>query len=304
MGLSDGLGTVFTVAASRHHLLETADLSNRQITELVRTNVLERVVRGLYRVPGTRSPLQDVAAALRRHRGAVASHTTSLFLHGIEGRPPARPHLTLPVGATARTSIGTIHRSPVTDVDRAWCHGLPTTTLARAVVDSSDQLDVERLGQVVSEAVARRLTTIGDIEAAACRVEQAPGRRGSGRLRRVLAGWTDRIEPDSVAEATVIRRILGHGLPVPETQFVVLDDAGEFVARVDLAWPDRRVLREYDSDRFHPPTQVEADELRRQRLEALGWSVDVITRGHLLPGRVDWLRALADDLGIGAGTRA
>lgn len=99
-----------------------------------------------------------------------------------------------------------------------------------------------------------------------------------------------------VDAAAAIRRIRPAGVPVPVTQHVVLDAAGAFVARLDMAWPDELVAREYDSIAFHGPDRIEADEARRQRLEALGWSVEPLHRHHLLPGEVAWLRALERDL--------
>ena len=108
----------------------------------------------------------------------------------------------------------------------------------------------------------------------------------------MLAGWTDAIRPDSVAEAAVLRRIRGFGLPVPTTQHVIVDADGEFLARVDLAWPEEKVAREYDSTRYHAPPRTEADELRVHRLEELGWQIDGLNRTHLSPGNVGWLRDL------------
>ena len=46
----------------------------------------------------------------------------------------------------------------------------------------------------------------------------------------------------------VIRR---HGLPAPVPQHVVRDEHGQFVARVDLAYPDRTIAIEYDSYQEH-----------------------------------------------------
>lgn len=83
---------------------------------------------------------------------------------------------------------------------------------------------------------------------------------------------------------------------MPETQHVVNDYHGNFVARVDLAWPSQRVVREYDSVLFHGPERTEADEVRRQAIEAAGWTVGVITRVDLRAGEVGWLRSLAADI--------
>lgn len=302
MHLITGLGQALEDAADQYHLLATSDLTRlgldrKQVARLCHERVIERIVRGLYRVAGTRSPQQDIAAAVCRHAGAAASHESALLLHDIDVRPPQTPHLTLPSGATSHTTLGVLHRSPLERTDTTRRGGIPVTTLARAVVDASAHLSVAELHEVTAQAVTGRRTTIRHIQEAAARVEAAPGRIGHGLLRTVLEGWTGRILPDSVAEATVLRRVVAFGIARPVTQHEVRDAAGRFVARVDLAWVDERVCREYDSDGYHPPSKVEGDERRRARIEAAGWSVDVIHRGHLVPSREDWLRRLAADLG-------
>jgi hypothetical protein len=306
MQLTRTLGHALDVAADQHHLLATSDLTNlgldrKQVAALCHDDVLERIVRGLYRIAGTRSPLQDIAAAVSRHASAAASHVSGLFVHGCEVEPPERPRLTLPIGSTGHTSLGVLHRSPLDRIDVTRRHGIPVTTLARSIVDASADLSTAELHDVVAAAFTARRTTLPLVQQAAERVEAGPGRIGLGRLRQVLAGWADPIRPDSIAEATVFRRIAGFGLPRPTTQHDIHATDGTFVARVDLAWVDRRVAREYDSDGYHPPPKVEADERRRRAIEAAGWSVDVVHRGHLQPSREDWLRQLRRELG--AATR-
>lgn len=301
MHLLSTLGQALEDAADHDHLLATSDLTRlgldrKQVARLCDDRVIERIVRGLYRVAGTRSPKQDIAAAVSRHAGAAASHASALWLHGIHIDPPHPPHLTLPPGATSHTSLGVLHRSPLERIDVTVRRGIPVTSLARAVVDASAHLSLSELHEAAAQAITGRRTTARLIEEAAARVEDGPGRLGHGRLRTVLAGWTDAILPDSVAEATVLRRIVDFGIARPTTQHEVRDASGRFVARVDLAWIDERVCREYDSDGYHPPPKVEADERRRARIEAAGWSVGVIHRGHLSPSREDWLRQLRSDL--------
>lgn len=295
------LGRALGSAADHFDLLTTKALKQegltpRQIADLVDDGVLEWIVRGLYRPAGTRTPMQDIAAALHRHAKATGSHVSALFVHGMDVTPPPRPYFTLPPGCTSRTTLGVLHRSPLDRVDRTRRQGLPVTTLARSIVDSAEILSVDELAAVVNEAISRKMVTIPLILDAAHRVELAPGRIGSGRLRQVLSTWTDAIQPDSVAEAAAIRRIRAFGIEEPVTQHVVLDDDGEFVARVDMAWPAQRVAREYDSVKWHRPDRIEHDEERLQKLEALGWGVSSVYRYHLSPGDDAWLRALRDEL--------
>lgn len=298
------LGTALDFARAHHDLLTTAamradGLCPRDIRQLLADRVIERIIRGLYRLAGSRTRLQDIAACLLRNDDAHASHVSCLYVHGIDIRPPRKPHFTMPEGHGEATRLGIAHRSPLLPVDRTVVNGLRATTLARAIVDSAEVLDVERLAEVVNEAVSRKMVTIPEILGAGGRVEAAPGRVGLGRLRDVLSTWTDAIEPDSVAEAALIRRVRSFGVPAPVTQHEVFDEDGTFVARLDLAWPDRMVGREYVSAKWHRPDKVEDDELRLQRLEALGWSMDNVYRYQLQPNEVEWLRELAAELGLG-----
>lgn len=295
------LGHALDWARAHHHLLLTSVLvrqgmTPKQIRALVDDGVIERIVRGLYRMAGTRTPLQDIAAAVIRHADAVGSHVSALFVHGLDVVPPERPYLTLPPGSTSRTTIGVLHRSPLDRVDRTRRRGIPVTSLPRSIVDAAEVLSVEELAAVVNEAISRKMVRLPHILDALHRVEAAPGRLGSGRLRTVLATWTEAIEPDSPTEAAAIRRIRTFGLPAPETQYEIVDEDGAFVARVDMAWPASKVAREYDSVKHHGPERIVPDEERLQAVEALGWRIDPLYRHHLLPNEVDWLHTLRRQL--------
>lgn len=295
------LGRALDFARANHGLIPTwvltdEGLTTAQIRHLVHDGILERIIRGLFRLAGTRTSLQDVAAVVTRHRGAHGSHVSALFVHGLDIAPPRRPQFTLESGSTSGTTLGVLHRSPLDPADCTRRHGIPVTTLARAIVDSAGVLTTDELAAVVNEAISRKMVRLQHILEAADRVEAAPGRLGSGRLHAVLSTWTDAIQPDSPAEAAAIRRIRVFGLPAPVTQHEVVDEDGKFVARLDMAWPEERVAREYDSLRWHGPDRLEADEERLQRLERLGWEVEPLYRYQLLPNETDWLRQLGHQL--------
>ena len=69
-------------------------------------------------------------------------------------------------------------------------------------------------------------------------------------------------------------------LPDPVAQYVVRNDDG-FVARVDFAWPDRRLAVEHEG-RWHGERQnVAKDRARLNRLTAAGWTVLFVTAEEL-----------------------
>lgn len=81
------------------------------------------------------------------------------------------------------------------------------------------------------------------------------------------------------------------GLPSAVPQYEVRL-AGRFVARVDLAYPDRRLAIEYDGTWHSESGQFARDRQRLNRLGAAGWRVVHVTAHDLRTGAaVDLVRA-------------
>ena len=62
------------------------------------------------------------------------------------------------------------------------------------------------------------------------------------------------------------------GLPPPALQYEVLED-GVWLARVDLAWPEQRLIVEYDGEYHFEGLQIVKDDVRLAALVAAGWRV-------------------------------
>jgi very-short-patch-repair endonuclease len=58
----------------------------------------------------------------------------------------------------------------------------------------------------------------------------------------------------------------------PEAQYDVVE-AGQWLARVDFAWPDARVALEYDGEHHFEDDQIPQDDERLRRLRDSGWVV-------------------------------
>ena len=77
-----------------------------------------------------------------------------------------------------------------------------------------------------------------------------------------------------------------------ERQFDIEDQVGNFVARVDFAYPDLKIAIECDSKKHHfGRGDWERDVERRSRLAALGWLV-IHVSWDMLVHRPDELEAL------------
>ncbi|MGL5406686.1 MAG: endonuclease domain-containing protein [Propionibacteriaceae bacterium] len=86
---------------------------------------------------------------------------------------------------------------------------------------------------------------------------------------------------ESKPESKLRVMLVTAGLPVPNPQYVVTV-AGNFLARLDLAWEEFRVAVEYEG--IHHATDPEqwAKDIERYRhLESLGWTVLRITSQHM-----------------------
>nr|WP_239520910.1 DUF559 domain-containing protein [Blastococcus saxobsidens] len=79
-------------------------------------------------------------------------------------------------------------------------------------------------------------------------------------------------------------------------QHTIRDAAGEFVARVDLAFPESRVAIEYDGAWHAEPGQFRRDRRRLNRLVEAGWTVLHVTAADLRDPEalIARIRALVD----------
>jgi hypothetical protein len=99
---------------------------------------------------------------------------------------------------------------------------------------------------------------------------------GVQRARRIAP--LVRRNVDSPRESDVRWILLDAGLPVPEPNAPILDEYGIRLAKGDLTYVDFKVVVEHDGwVHERDARQRQRDHLRRERLEAEGWRVIVIT---------------------------
>ena len=100
------------------------------------------------------------------------------------------------------------------------------------------------------------------------------GRNGVGVLRELLEERYGTTIPDSWFGRLVADLLEGAGLPVPVIEHDVHGPGGRWLARVDLAYPERRVAIELDSKAHHlHEAAFETDRVRQNGLELAGWTV-------------------------------
>jgi hypothetical protein len=126
---------------------------------------------------------------------------------------------------------------------------------------------------------------------------EVTGRRGqwrSGRATDLLPLVDGRAQ--SPPESRVRVACLRAGLPRPVPQFVVIE-GGEFLGEVDLAWPEAKLVVEYEGAYHFDELQIVKDDRRYARLLAAGWRVIRLSSVDLrdLDGVVARIRAALID---------
>jgi hypothetical protein len=258
-------------------------------------------VRGVYRVAGAPVTWQQctMVACLAGPKGTVASHLTAAALFGL-ARPPKVPHVTVPARSSGRFQGAAVHKADLGRLDVCTVGPIPSTRLARTLVDCAALVSFEPLCNLVDPALCRELADTAGLREAAARASRSPGRKGLPVLEEVLAVWTPGPLPGSPAEMRLVRRLVAWGFPVPERQITVVDEHGVFLGRVDLGWPGRRLAVEYDGGEWHTPRQWASDEAREYAIEQLRWRIERVDRFDLRRSS-SWLREVlgrhfADDV--------
>jgi len=250
-----------------------ADIDPDRLLSALRSCRLRRIQRAVYAPRAIELTPLAIARAAVVSSGvpdAVASHLTAARVHGI-----ARPAGTHPEHVIVRRDDRRRNRRDLLFHGRSLRmgdvevrDGVPVTTVARTLVDLAASLD--RLDGVwsVDDALRRGLCRRAQIEAACCHYTGTGGATAAVRIA----------ESDGVAESileTAARlALIDFGVPLPVPQYVVLDRDGTPIARLDGAYPARRLGLEFDGrDAHERPEAVLRDRRRQNRLEVLGWHV-------------------------------
>jgi very-short-patch-repair endonuclease len=213
--------------------------------------------------------LAAVQLILGRH-AFVCGHTAA-WLHGIDARDrhADRVWVGCPTGRRLRTRAGCYTREVTVDAtDLDLVDGVLVTNPVRTVFDCARWL-LPAESIVVADALAH--SGLIDAERLAAYRISHPGIRFVRRVDEVLR----QLEPlsESPMETRLRMMLINAGLPRPTAQHVVLDAAGRFIARLDLAYLGSKVAVEYDGS-FHFDQRSE-DDRRRDYVRDQDWKVIV-----------------------------
>ncbi len=226
---------------------------------------------------------------------AAASHETAARLWGIDLVEHGLDRVTVPRSRSRVDVPGwRPHRLDLAPGEVLVVEGLRRTTPLRTVIDLGRVLPVVETVVAADSALRQGLV---DHRALVSRLVGSRG-RGVGRLRAVAPLVDPR--SGSVLESLLRVLLLRAGLPAARSQHEVRDRRGAFVARVDLAWPDRHLVVEADGFEHHSDRAAyRSDRRRLNALELLGWRVlrfsweDVVRRPEVVVAQVWAALALA-----------
>jgi len=266
---------------SRRQLVEIG-LTDAAISRWVTAGRLVAVEEGVFAV----APLREdddwgrwMGATLTAP-GSVLSHSSAADAWGILTLRAAVVTITRPGSGGPRRHGGVLaFRSSTLDGEVANLRRIPITSVPRTLLDLARTVSQKTLARAVREAVRLERTTLvqlGD------RVGECRGRRGSRRLREVIARYAglplERARSGAEVMALEILRAAGRGLPRLNMRI-----AGE---EADLSWPEARIVIEIDGGPFH--LDRGEDTRKQRRWEQAGWTVrrvssdDVYERPHRL----------------------
>lgn len=220
--------------------------------------------------------------------GAIAGRSAA-YLHGVTLADTEDP---VEVVVPAKQRFGPvaglrIHLADVADDEIRVIAETRVTRPARTCFDLARWLDVIEAVVYLDAMMSRGLITAAQLHAYA---EAHRHVRGWRKLQRAVA----LADPGAASppESRLRVRLVLAGLPPPVTQYIITRD-GMFVARVDLAWPEYRVVVEYDGE-WHAgdPAQIHRDRRRLNRILGTDdWLVLHVTAHRL---RADFDGVLAE----------
>lgn len=167
-----------------------------------------------------------------------------------------------------------VHRTALDPTEIRHADDVPVTSALRTAWDVA-VLESLPVAVAALDAMVRaghlRLADLRDLAA------QGRGRWRVTRVRRAVA----MVDPsaESAPESRVRVALVLAGL-APQPQYEVYDD-GRFLGRVDFAWPEARLILEYEGAYHFEGTQLVRDDARIARLEAAGWRVLRISAADL-----------------------
>ncbi len=145
----------------------TLGVSRAILSKLVARGELQRVAQGVYALPDALS--DELALIAGRSPNLVFSHETALALHRLHNRIPAKPSVTVPLGANAPHSVAAsvkvyrvrpeCHKVGLSEALTPFGHRVPCYDPERTICDiirSYSRMDIETYANALRTYVGGR----------------------------------------------------------------------------------------------------------------------------------------------------
>jgi predicted transcriptional regulator of viral defense system len=243
-------------------------IADAVINDWIEQGYLHRKLPGVYAVGhDARSLEADLAAALLyAGPGAMLSHGTAAWWHGLIEHPPPRIHVSTPRKCRSRRGI-TVHQRR--RCERAWRKNLPVTTVPQALLDCAVKHSLNQVRVALANAEYQRVLNVADVEALL-----GQGRPGSAKLRTALNRHQPRLAyARSETERAFLDLCEASNIPLPEVNVRI---AGW---TVDFLWRQHGVAVEVDGHgNHHTPAQRDRDRRKDLALRTAGLVVNRYSR--------------------------
>ncbi len=234
-----------------------------------------------------RRHLQLLSAALPLAAGTVASHLSAGVLHGLPVPHEELQRITTLRGGSGhgtRRDTRWTRRARLPTSDVTTVQGIPVTTLARTVADLARTLPFPDAVAVADAALRRGSETAEDARLRF--LEQLRHRQSGNALARRALVFAD-FRAESPGESRCRASFALAGVPIPQLQYEVYAD-GRLLGRADFAWPEQRLLGEYDGIGKYDALvggdtarAIRQEKAREGRIFQLGWNTIRFTHTDL-----------------------
>jgi hypothetical protein len=250
--------------------LRAAGLSADAVERRVRSGRMHRLYRGVYAVGdrALRVEGRRLAAVLACGPGAVLSHRSAAAHLGLLATSQARIDVTAPRSRQGAPGIR-LHSSRSLDARDTTNHqGIPTTTIARTLLDLAATARADELERALAQAMHLQ---VYDQRA----IDDVIARSNGHRATNVLKAATKQ-EPQitrSMWEVRMLGIVRGAGLPEPRcNEPLHAPDHG--ACKPDFYWPAHDLIVETDGWEAHrTPAAFRSDRAKDAALTAAGYRV-------------------------------
>lgn len=219
------------------------------------------------------------AALLATGPDALLNSHSALVLHGCTAAERAPIHVLVPYSCRAGRRAGVVaHRGRVDPGEAVEIDGLRALPADFALTEVLTR-GSRRAGIACADEMLR---LADDADVFRARTEARIAARPDPRGRRQAVGLLDLATglPESPPESWTLLALVDGGFPPPVPQFRIFNIDGTVRYRLDLPWPELRIVVEYDGYAAHLG-RAKLDAARQEDLRRRGWIVIRATAADL-----------------------